>query len=164
MARKAKAAKKPAVPKRPPQGKPAKKALRAKPAKKPLPALVPPLRRPDADGTVLDALHRTVASRKGASTATSHSARLLARGTAKVAQKLGEEAVETVIEATRGNRAALVCESADLLYHLIVVWVDAGVQPAEVWDELRRRQGRSGVAEKAARAVALAAPPTRKVW
>jgi phosphoribosyl-ATP pyrophosphohydrolase len=139
-------------------------ARKAKPAKKPLPALIPPLTAAGADATVLDALHRTVLSRKGASPATSHSARLLARGTAKVAQKLGEEAVETVIEATRGNRDALVCESADLLYHLIVVWVDAGVSPAEVWEELRRREGRSGIAEKAARAMALAAPPTRKRW
>jgi phosphoribosyl-ATP pyrophosphohydrolase len=133
--------------------------------KKPLPALIPPLPAATLDGTVLDALFRTVLSRKGANPATSHSARLLARGTAKVAQKLGEEAVETVIEATRGNRDAVVTESADLLYHLIVVWVDAGVAPAEVWAELRRREGRSGLAEKAARAIALGAGiPTRKVW
>ena len=81
----------------------------------------------------------------------SHSARLLARGTAKVAQKLGEEAVECVIEAAIGNRAATVLESADLLYHLVVVWVDAGIRPEEVWTELRRRQGLSGIAEKASR-------------
>jgi phosphoribosyl-ATP pyrophosphohydrolase len=85
----------------------------------------------------------------------SHSARLLARGTAKVAQKLGEEAVECVIEATQGNRAATVLESADLLYHLIVVWVDAGIRPEEVWAELARRQGISGIAEKAARPKSL---------
>jgi phosphoribosyl-ATP pyrophosphohydrolase len=133
--------------------------------KKPLPALIPPLQAAVVDATVLDALFRTVLSRKGASPATSHSARLLARGTAKVAQKLGEEAVETVIEATRGNRDAVVTESADLLYHLIVVWVDAGVAPAEVWAELRRREGRSGLAEKAARVVALhAGAPIRKLW
>jgi phosphoribosyl-ATP pyrophosphohydrolase len=81
----------------------------------------------------------------------SHSARLLARGTAKVAQKLGEEAVECVIEATQGHRAETILESADLLYHLIVVWVDAGIRPEEVWAELRRREGISGIAEKAAR-------------
>ncbi len=80
-----------------------------------------------------------------------HSARLLARGTAKVAQKLGEEAVECVIEAALGRRDATILESADLLYHLIVVWVDAGIQPGEVWQELARRQGISGLAEKAAR-------------
>lgn len=132
------------------------------------PLLVPP-RLPDA--TVLDRLHATVLSRKGADPEVSHSARLLSRGTAKVAQKLGEEAVETVIEATRGNRAGLIAESADLLYHLIVVWVDAGVRPEEIWAELERRQGISGIAEKASRARALAHPPlarrlpkTRKLW
>lgn len=143
----------------------ARSAVKPKrPRKKPLPALLPPLPAAATDATVLDALFRTVLSRKGANPATSHSARLLSRGTAKVAQKLGEEAVETVIEATRGNRDAVVTESADLLYHLIVVWVDAGVAPAEVWAELRRREGRSGIAERAARAVALAASATRKLW
>jgi phosphoribosyl-ATP pyrophosphohydrolase len=105
-----------------------------------------------ADATVLDALWRTVEARRQAGDVEhSHSARLIARGTAKVAQKLGEEAVECVIEATQGNRAATVLESADLLYHLIVVWVDAGIHPDEVWAELARRQGISGIAEKAAR-------------
>ncbi|WP_337876066.1 phosphoribosyl-ATP diphosphatase, partial [Elioraea sp.] len=74
-----------------------------------------------ADGTILDRLWATVESRKGADPALSHSARLLARGTAKVAQKLGEEAVEAVIEATRGNRDGVIAESADLLYHHEVV-------------------------------------------
>ncbi len=118
--------------------------------------LVAPPRLPDA--TLLDRLYATVLSRKGGDPESSHSARLLSRGTAKVAQKLGEEAVETVIEATRGNRAGLIAESADLLYHLIVVWVDAGVRPEEIWAELERRQGISGIAEKAARARALAQP------
>jgi phosphoribosyl-ATP pyrophosphohydrolase len=105
-----------------------------------------------ADATVLDALWRTVEARRQAGDVEhSHSARLIARGTAKVAQKLGEEAVECVIEATQGNRAATVLESADLLYHLIVVWVVAGNHPDEVWAELARRQDISGIAEKAAR-------------
>jgi phosphoribosyl-ATP pyrophosphohydrolase len=105
-----------------------------------------------ADATVLDTLWRTVEARRLAGDVDhSHSARLIARGTAKVAQKLGEEAVECVIEATQGNRAATVLESADLLYHLVVVWVDAGIRPDEVWAELARRQGISGIAEKAAR-------------
>ena len=85
----------------------------------------------------------------------SHSARLLARGTAKVAQKLGEEAVECVIEAAQGHRPEIVLESADVLYHLLVVWVDAGIRPEEVWAELRRREGISGIAEKAARPRAI---------
>ncbi|GIX10404.1 phosphoribosyl-ATP diphosphatase [Elioraea sp.] len=119
-----------------------------------------------ADGTILDRLWATVESRKGADPALSHSARLLARGTAKVAQKLGEEAVEAVIEATRGNRDGVIAESADLLYHLMVVWVDAGIRPGAVWAELERRQGVSGIAEKAARAqpAARRLPGTRKVW
>jgi phosphoribosyl-ATP pyrophosphohydrolase len=105
-----------------------------------------------ADAMILDQLWQTVEQRKLAGdVASSHSARLLARGTAKVAQKFGEEAVECVIEATIGNRAATVLESADVLYHLMVVWVDAGIRPVEVWAELARRQGISGIAEKASR-------------
>ena len=110
--------------------------------------------RPDAVGTgaeVLDRLWAVVQERRGADPASSHSARLLGRGTAKVAQKFGEEAVECLIEAVAGNRGALVAESADVLYHLLVLWVDAGVRPDEVWGELVRREGVSGIAEKAAR-------------
>ncbi len=101
---------------------------------------------------VMESLHRTVLVRQATgNVAASHSARLLARGTAKVAQKLGEEAVELVIEATLGNRRAAVLESADVLYHLVVLWVDQGIAPEEVWGELGRREGISGIAEKAAR-------------
>ena len=108
------------------------------------------------EATILDELWRTVEARRLAGDVeASHSARLIARGTAKVAQKLGEEAVECVIEATLGNRAATVSESADLLYHLVVLWVDAGIPPGEVWAELARRQGISGIAEKAARPTGL---------
>ena len=106
----------------------------------------------NAEAAILDTLWNTVEARRQAGDVDhSHSARLLARGTPKVAQKLGEEAVECVIEATLGNRQATVLESADLLYHLIVLWVDAGIRPEEVWSELARRQGISGIAEKAAR-------------
>ena len=105
-----------------------------------------------AQAAVLDSLWSVVEARRRAGDVQhSHSARLLSRGTAKVAQKLGEEAVECVIEAATGNRAATVLESADLLYHLVVVWVDAGIKPEEVWAELARRQGISGIAEKASR-------------
>lgn len=115
---------------------------------------------------VLDRLHGVVLSRRGADPATSHSARLLARGTPKIAQKFGEEAVECLIEAVNGNRAALIAESADVLYHLTVMWVNAGVAPADVWAELRRREGISGIAEKASRTAALrirSAARTRKI-
>jgi phosphoribosyl-ATP pyrophosphohydrolase len=101
---------------------------------------------------VLNRLWSVVMSRRTASPAVSHSARLLSRGTAKVAQKFGEEAVECLIEAVCGNRDALVAESADVLYHLIVLWVSVGISPHEVWEELMRREGISGIAEKAARA------------
>ncbi|RAI57720.1 phosphoribosyl-ATP diphosphatase [Roseicella frigidaeris] len=104
------------------------------------------------DAGVLDDLWRTVEARRTAGdVAHSHSARLLARGTPKVAQKLGEEAVECVIAATMGERGETILESADLLYHLLVVWVDAGIRPEEVWAELRQREGISGIVEKAAR-------------
>ncbi len=108
------------------------------------------------DAAVLDRLWETIQSRRGADPEVSHSARLLSRGTAKVAQKFGEEAVECLIEAVSGqNRDALIAESADVLYHLLVLWVDAEVRPEEVWAELTRREGVSGVAEKASRLRAL---------
>jgi phosphoribosyl-ATP pyrophosphohydrolase len=103
---------------------------------------------------VLDRLWSVVKGRRRADPAVSHSARLLSRGTAKVAQKFGEEAVECLIEAVAGNHDAVVAESADVLYHLIVLWVASGIDPQEVWDELRRREGISGIAEKASRTVA----------
>ena len=109
-----------------------------------------------ADAGVLDRLFEVVTSRRDADPNISHSARLLSRGTAKVAQKFGEEAVECLIEAVSGNSAALVGESADVLYHLIVLWVDAGLRPGEVWSELQRREGTSGIAEKASRPAAAA--------
>lgn len=100
---------------------------------------------------VLDRLAAAVAARRGADPASSYTARLLAAGPAKAAQKLGEEAVEAVIEAVRGDAGKLASESADLLYHLMVLWAAAGVEPAQVWAELERREGTSGIAEKAAR-------------
>jgi phosphoribosyl-ATP pyrophosphohydrolase len=104
-----------------------------------------------SDALVLDRLWSVVMSRRTADPSVSHSARLLSRGATKVAQKFGEEAVECLIEAVAGNRDAVVKESADLLYHLIVLWVASGIRPPEVWDELKRREGISGIAEKAAR-------------
>ena len=100
---------------------------------------------------MLDRLHAVILDRRTADPAHSHSARLLSRGPAKVAQKFGEEAVECLIEAAAGNRVALIAESADVLYHLLVMWVATGVEPADVWAELTRREGVSGLAEKAAR-------------
>ncbi len=101
---------------------------------------------------VLDRLWSVVMNRRDADPTISHSARLLSRGTAKVAQKFGEEAVECLIEAVRGDRDAVIAESADVLYHLVVLWVAGGVAPEEVWAELMRREGVSGIAEKTSRA------------
>ena len=112
---------------------------------------------------VLDRLWDVVQARRGADPAVSHSARLLSRGTAKVAQKFGEEAVECLIEAVAGDSQALVAESADVLYHLLVLWVSADVHPSQVWAELERREGISGIAEKAARRTLPPGPPTRKI-
>ncbi len=115
-------------------------------------------------GVVLDRLWSVVLDRRTADPAVSHSARLLSRGTAKVAQKFGEEAVECLIEAVAGNQAAVITESADVLYHLLVLWVDAGVEPNAVWAELEQREGVSGIAEKAARSLPLAlVSRTRKI-
>ena len=113
--------------------------------------VVPPNTSPVLSGEVLDRLWAVVMDRRSADPAHSHSARLLSRGTSKVAQKFGEEAVECLIEAVSGNNPALISESADVLYHLLVMWVAAGIEPADVWSELVRREGVSGVIEKASR-------------
>ena len=96
------------------------------------------------NSAVLERLYETIESRRSADPDTSRTARLFAKGTAKIAQKVGEEAVETLIEALRGDREKLVTESADLLYHLLVLWADQGVAPARVWAELRSREGSTG--------------------
>src|ERR1700747_1246944 len=95
-------------------------------------------------GAALGQLWQVILSRRGADPQNSYTARLFARGQAKIAQKLGEEAVEAVIEGVRNNPTALVGESADLLYHLLVLWAAAGVSPADVAAELIRREGTSG--------------------
>jgi phosphoribosyl-ATP pyrophosphohydrolase len=96
-------------------------------------------------------LERTIAERGRSGDPESWTAKLFARGMDKAAQKLGEEAVEAVIAAVMGDREALVAESADLLYHWLVVLALAGVPVSEVMAELERRSGRSGVAEKRSR-------------
>jgi phosphoribosyl-ATP pyrophosphohydrolase len=99
----------------------------------------------------LNHLAQTIASRKGADPETSWTAKLLARGPEKCAQKFGEEAVEAVIEAVKGDRERLVSEAADVLYHLLVMLTSRGVSLAQVEAELARREGKSGLAEKAGR-------------
>ncbi len=95
---------------------------------------------------MLDRLHAAILARRGANPAASYTAKLLAGGTAKIAQKLGEEAVEAAIAAVQGSRSALGGESADL-----VLWADVGIVPEEVWAELARREGISGIDEKKSR-------------
>jgi phosphoribosyl-ATP pyrophosphohydrolase len=110
------------------------------------------MREEAALGTVLDRLWGVIEARRGADPQTSYTAKLFAAGRAKIAQKLGEEAVEAVIAGIAQPPSALVAESADLLYHLLVLWADAGISPAEVAAEFERREGRSGIDEKRARA------------
>ncbi len=105
----------------------------------------------ETPSAILDRLYQVIDSRRGADPAVSHTARLFQKGTRKIAQKVGEEAVEAVIEAVRGKRDRLVSESADLMYHLLVMWADARINPAEVWQELARREGMSGIEEKQSR-------------
>lgn len=91
---------------------------------------------------ILDELYAVVESRKGADPKTSGTARLFDRGTAKIAQKVGEEAVEALIEGVRGDKEHLAEESADLLYHLLVLWADQNVKPEAVWAALEKRRGK----------------------
>jgi phosphoribosyl-ATP pyrophosphohydrolase len=100
---------------------------------------------------VLDRLFRTICDRRGGDQAVSRTARLFQQGPKKIAQKLSEEAVEASLEGVLGDREKLVAESADLLYHLFVMWAQCNVKPADVWAELQRREGISGIAEKKAR-------------
>ena len=102
-------------------------------------------------GSALERLWRVIESRRGADPETSYTAKLFSRGREKIAQKLGEEAVEAVIEGVKGDRKALIGESADLLYHLLVLWAEAGIAPADVAAELVRREAQSGIAEKRGR-------------
>lgn len=101
--------------------------------------------------TALERLAATIAARKGADPETSWTAKLLSKGPEKCAEKFGEEAVEAIIEAVRGDRARLTAEAADALYHLLVMCAARDVTLADIEAELARREGTSGVAEKAAR-------------
>mmetsp|Transcript_127319 Transcript_127319/g.249500 ORF Transcript_127319/g.249500 Transcript_127319/m.249500 type:complete len:158 (-) Transcript_127319:84-557(-) len=107
---------------------------------------------PAAGFSQLDALWSTVQARKMSGDAQkSWTARLLAKGPDKCAQKVGEEATEVVIEAAARRREGVAKESADLIFHLLVLWASLGIEPREVLDELARREGTSGISEKASR-------------
>ena len=105
----------------------------------------------DQLAAALARLAATIAARKGADPASSYTAKLLAGGPERIAKKLGEEAVETVIAAVQGDQDALAAESADLLYHWLVLLEACGVTPDQVADKLAAREGTSGIEEKAGR-------------
>ncbi len=101
--------------------------------------------------SILHDLAATIEARKGADPDSSWTAKLLSKGPEKCAEKFGEEAIEAIIEAVKGDRAKLTAEAADVLYHLLVMLAARDVALDDVLDELARRQGTSGIAEKAAR-------------
>jgi len=105
----------------------------------------------NADTEVLQRLFAVIKARKDADPSDSYTARLMADGLPKIAQKVGEEAVETVLAGVSGDREHTARESADLLYHLLVLWAATGVTPDDVWAELGKREGVSGIEEKASR-------------
>jgi len=105
----------------------------------------------EIDATILDRLFATIESRKGADPSSSWTAKLLSGGPEKIAKKLGEESTETIIAALSQDGDALANESADLLYHLLVLWAAKGITPEEVWRALQAREGTSGIEEKASR-------------
>ncbi len=102
----------------------------------------------EATGAVLERLYDVIQERRGADPETSYVAQLFGQGTGAMARKVGEEAIELVVAATTQDRRAVVRESADLLFHLLVLWADAGLGPTEVLAELERREGVSGIEEK----------------
>ncbi|MES2433640.1 MAG: phosphoribosyl-ATP diphosphatase [Pseudomonadota bacterium] len=99
----------------------------------------------------LGRLEATIAARKAADPESSWTAKLLAKGPEKCAEKFGEEAIEAIIEAVKGDRVKLTSEAADVVYHLLVMLASRDVSLGDVLAELERREGVSGIAEKAAR-------------
>ena len=99
-------------------------------------------------GEALARLWTTIEARRGASPESSYTARLLAAGPEGVARKFGEESLEAILEAVKGDGAALTRESADVLYHLLVLWAAAGLEPDDIAAELARREGVSGIEER----------------
>lgn len=99
----------------------------------------------------IDQLYATIAARRSASARKSYTAKLLKAGIAQCAKKLGEEGVEAALAAVGGDRKDIIAESADVLYHLLVLWTATGVKPKSVYDALNKRRGRSGISEKKAR-------------
>ena len=99
----------------------------------------------------IDRLFATIAARKSADAGASYTAKLLQDGVERCAKKFGEEAVEAAIAAVSGKKESTIAESADVLYHLLVLWAACGIKPEEVYAALAAREGRSGLEEKASR-------------
>ena len=116
----------------------------------------------------IDRLYQAVIAAKAADPASSRTARLMHSGRSKMAKKLAEEAIEVVIDALDGNSDAVVKESADLVYNLVALWAEAGVEPRQVWAEMERRERLFGIAEKLPKettkqtAKHATAPPARR--
>lgn len=100
---------------------------------------------------ILKVLGQVIESRKAGAPDNSYVAKLFSKGRKKIAQKVGEEAVELCIAAAHNDKVEVVSESADLLFHMMVLWSDMGLNPEDIYDELRRREGVSGIEEKKAR-------------
>jgi phosphoribosyl-ATP pyrophosphohydrolase len=111
----------------------------------------------------IDRLHRAVLAARTADPASSRTAKLLRAGRDKMAKKLAEEAIEVVIDAMRGHQAAVVKESADLVYNLVALWVEAGVEPKQIWAEMDRRERLFGIAEKLPKDLVKPSAARRKV-
>jgi phosphoribosyl-ATP pyrophosphohydrolase len=104
-----------------------------------------------ATSDILDRLYATILERRGADPTSSYTAKLLAKGPQRIAKKVGEEGVEAALAGALGDAPGLAEESADLLYHLLVLWAQLGIKPGDVYGILAAREGRSGLDEKRAR-------------
>jgi phosphoribosyl-ATP pyrophosphohydrolase len=111
----------------------------------------------------VDRLYKAIVAAKELDPGVSRTARLLRRGQAKMAKKLAEEAIEVVIDAMKGDSAAVVRESADLIYNLAVVWAASGVRPDDIWAEMDRREQLFGIAEKLPKSRATHKAPAKAV-
>ena len=100
---------------------------------------------------ILERVYNVIKSRRSGDPASSYTAHLLSKGTPEIARKVGEEAIETSTAALSAKNKHIVAESADLFFHLLVLWAEKGITPEEVWAELTRREGTSGLKERAAR-------------
>ena len=103
-----------------------------------------------ANGDTLDRLFAVIVNRREADPETSYVAQQFQSGTSRIAQKVGEEAVETALAAVSRDKKELTSESADLLFHLMILWADGGLAPSDIYAELLRREGTSGLDSKKA--------------